>query len=169
MSRTNRINRLVVLSVMISAGALIARSAVAAPPPNPEDLTQGKWELNVEKSKFCNPAAAPKKSGREDVDVGWGMISVKSTGVNAKGQSTEGWYVYRYDGGKYPANIDRVPTEYIVWKLVNPHRVEFAHHAKDDHITQSYVRVVSDDGQTMTQTLKRTGQTCEDVQVFERQ
>src|SRR5262249_27137088 len=114
MSRTNRINRLVALSVMISVGALVARSAAAAPPPNPEDLTQGKWELNVEKSKFCNPATAPKKSGRENVDVGWGMISVKQTGMNAKGQPTEGWYVYRYDGGKYPANIDRVPTEYIV-------------------------------------------------------
>jgi hypothetical protein len=140
-------------------------------PPNPKDLTQGKWELQSDKSKFCNPAQAPQKSGREIADEGWGLISVLQTGVNAKGDPTNGHYVYRYDGQKYPATIygTRQSTEAITWKLVSPSRVEFEHWSKDNKITEKYVRTVSSDGQTMTQTGKRTGQTCEEAQVFLRQ
>ena len=151
--------------------AVASGNSLAANPPNPQDLTQGKWELQLDKSKFCNPAQAPQKSGRVITDEGWGLISVLQTGINAKGQPTTGRYVYRLDGQKYPANVygTRISSEAITWKLVSPSRVEFEHWSKDNKVTEKYVRTVSSDGQTMTQTGQRPGQTCEEVQVFQRQ
>ncbi len=167
MSRSRAVGHAVIaLSVLAAAGSSMA----VVDPPNPKDLTQGKWELQLDGSKFCDPARTPQKSGRVIVDEGWGLISTLQTGVNAKGDPINGYYVYRYDGQRYPANIyaPRLSKEAITWKLVSPHRVEFEHWSKANTITERYVRTVSADGQTMTQTGKRTGQACEEVQVFSR-
>ena len=143
-------------------------SANAAEPPNPNDLTQGKWELIPEKSKFCKPA--PQKSVREIVDAGWGLISVHWTGVDAQGKPVDAWYVLRYDGDKYPADITKPAEESITWKLVNPRRVEFKHWSKDDRMTEDLFRTVSADGQEMTQSRAYLGgpKECVDIQVFRR-
>lgn len=159
----------IAVSGLVSLAAAAAAAAVT--PPNPKDLTQGKWELVLEKSSFC--AEAPQKSAREIVESGWGLITAHATGVNAKGKPTDGWYVWRYDGQKYPADINRVANEYITWKLINPSRVEFTHYSKEDQPTQLLVRTVSSDGQTMTQTTnfvgkKKDGKDCMDSQVFQR-
>jgi hypothetical protein len=149
-------------AVMLLAPAM----AIAVEPPNQKDLTQGRWELNLAKSKFCGPA--PKKSERVIVDAGWGLIYTTWTGVDADGNPVLIHYVARYDGDKYPAGLDRPATESITWKLVSPNRLEFVHWSKDDNMTSSYVRTVSTDGQTMTQNAKFVGQACEESQVFER-
>lgn len=152
---------------------LAAGSSMATEPPNPKDLTQGIWELNQAKSKFCKPR--PQKSRREIVDSGWGLISTHWLGVDEKGKQTETWYVWRYDGEKYPANIGSPAKEAISWKLVNPSRVEFTHWSKDNKITEELMRTVSSDGQEMTQTRKYLGAKadgkaeCVDTQVFQRQ
>ena len=150
------------------AAVLLLTSATsrAVEPPNPKDLTQGKWELNVAKSKFCG--AAPKKSERVIVDAGWGLIYTTWTGVDADGNPVLIHYVARYDGDKYPAGLDRPAKESNPWKVVNPNRPEFVPWSKDDKMTSSYVRTVSTDGQTMTQSAKFVGQDCEESQVFER-
>jgi hypothetical protein len=147
---------------------LLSTTATATPPPNQKDLTQGTWDLQLAKSKFsCTPA--PQKSSREIVDVGWGLIVTHWTGADSKGQPTDFRYVYRYDGTKYPSEIEKPADEAIVWKLVNPRRVEFTHYSKDDKITQELSRIVTADGKTMTQVTKYIGKPCgEDVQVFER-
>lgn len=140
---------------------------MAVEPPNPKDLTQGKWELLLEKSKFCKPA--PRKSTREIVDAGWGLMSVHWTGVDAGGKSVDAWYVWRYDGDKYPADISKPAEEAITWKLVSPSRVEFKHWSKDNRMTEELVRTVSADGQQMTQTRAYLGgKECVDTQVFKR-
>src|SRR5580698_8643975 len=77
----------------------------AGAPPNPKDLTQGKWELNLSKSKFCE--AAPRKSTREIIDAGWGLLVTHWTGIDAAGNPMDIRYVWRYDGGKYPAEINK--------------------------------------------------------------
>lgn len=148
-----------------------ASLSLAAEPPNPKDLTQGHWELSVEKSHFCTPA--PRKSVREIIDAGYDLIAAHATGVAADGKPIDFRYVWRYDGKMYPANIDRPSKEAIRWKLVSPHRVEFNHVTKADVVTQKLVRTVSDDGQTMTQTTEFVGgrggkQNCIDTQVFTR-
>lgn len=154
------------------ASALATGNALAAEPPNPKDLTQGHWELQLDKSKFCNPSKAPQKSVRDIVDEGYGLISVHWTGMDSTGKPMDIHYVYSFDGRKFPAGIygpGSRSKESITYHLINPHRVEFQHWSVDGKRTQDLVRSVSDDGQTMTQTTKlseRPG--CEDVQVFQR-
>jgi hypothetical protein len=154
------------------------RVGAAVEPPNPKDLTQGTWELNLQKSKFCptnargGPATPPRGGARVISDVGWGLVAVQQIGVNERGERTgEGRisYVLKYDGKKYPANVDRPSNEAIIWKLVDPHHVQFAHYSKDDKVTQELARTVSQDGQEMTQTTKYPARECIDVQVFDRQ
>lgn len=161
-------NTLRIISLAAAAAcAFVSTAALAAvDPPNPKDLTQGNWELNLAKSKFCN--AAPQKGARQIFDAGWGMVVVEQSGVNAKGEPTSGRYVYRYDGGKYPDNITRPAREAIVWKQVSPVRVEFVHYDKEDKKTSEYVRTVAANGQEMTQTGKFVGRECIDSQVFDR-
>src|SRR5262245_43839120 len=146
-----RIPRMRFTAVLLLTPAM----AIAIEPPNSKDLTQGKWELNLAKSKFCGPA--PKKSERVIVDAGWGLIYTTWTGVDADGNSVLIHYVARYDGDKYPAGLDRPATESITWKLVSPNRLELVHWSKDDKMTSSYGRIVSDDGQTRAQRPKFGG------------
>ena len=149
--------------------ALIAGSALAVEPPNPKDLIQGKWDLVLEKSKFCNAAAAPKAGNRWIFDAGWGLIVTEWGGTAADGKPIVTRYVARYDGGKYPANITKPDSaESISWKLVDPRRLEFTHYDKADKVTSTYLRTVSEDGQTMTQVSTFVGRECKDVQVFQR-
>lgn len=154
--------------VLAATACFAAGSAFAVEPPNPKDLTQGKWELDLEKSRFCMPK--PRKGTREIVDAGWGLLSVHWTGIDAYGSAIDTWYVWRYDGEKYPANIGKPANEAITWKLVSPSRVEFKHWSKDNRMTEELVRTVSADGQEMTQTRAYlTGKECVDTQVFKRQ
>jgi len=145
---------------------------MASAPPNPKDLTQGVWELDLSKSEFCKPT--PKKSVRAIYDAGWGMMVAHWTGTSADGKPIDTRYVWRYDGEKYPATIDRAAEEAISWKLVRPDRVEFTHWSKDNKITEQLVRTVSADGQEMTQTRQYLGakadgkDRCVDTQVFKR-
>lgn len=167
--RANRVRVRVTLAAALVG--LAAGSSFASEPPNPNDLTQGTWELQPQQSEFCG-REVPQQSIRHVVDAGWGLISVHWTGRRANGEPFETWYVYRYDGQKYPATIEEPASESITWKLVNPHRVEFTHWSKDDRVTQELVRTVSSDGQTMTQTTKYVGEEdagkCVVKQVFRR-
>lgn len=151
------------------AACFAAGTAFAVQPPNPKDLTQGRWELDLEKSKFCKPK--PRKGTRWIVEAGWGLVSTHWTGMDADGKPIDTWYVWRYDGEKYPASIGKPANEAITWKLVNPARVEFKHWSKDNRMTEELVRTVSADGQEMTQTRAylTSSKECVDTQVFKRQ
>lgn len=157
----------IAVAMMLALPFSSATVAMASDPPNPKDLTQGTWKLDLEKSNYCTPA--PKEAQRDIIDAGWGLIAIHWTGTRANGDTIDVRYVYRYDGEKYPSTIDRPASEAITWKLVNPHRVEFTHWSKDNEITEELVRTVSSDGQEMTQTRKYIGPAeCVDIQVFQR-
>src|ERR1700744_5967837 len=113
--------RVSLVGALAATLCLASAHAVAAAPPNAKDLTQGKWELNLSKSKFCE--AAPRKSTREITDVGWGLLVTHWTGIDANGNPMDIRYVWRYDGAKYPAEIYKPSEEAITWKLVSPSRV----------------------------------------------
>ena len=159
------------LSVTAAVCLLTAASAVAkVEAPNPKDLTQGKWELQLAKSKFCKEA--PQHATREIFDAGWGLMSVHWTGADAKGAPIDIRYVWRFDGQKYPSDIVKPSEVAITWKRVSPSQVEFIDWSKENKMIAESVRRVSSDGQTMTQTTKyssKADQSCQDVQVFERQ
>lgn len=155
-------------------GLVVVRISLAAEPPNPKDLTQGFWEVDMSQAKYCGGTsqgqAAPKVSRRHIYDAGFGLVVVHWTGTQASGKPFDVRYVYRYDGEKYPASIDAPDAdEAIVWKLVDPHHVEFTHYNKANQVTQQLARTVSEDGQVMTQTTRYTNQPgCEESQVFKR-
>jgi hypothetical protein len=156
-------------AVVAAAVAMMAGSVAAAvTPPSTKDLTLGQWELNVAKSKFtCSKA--PQMSKRHIFDAGWGMMVAEWNATTAEGKPFVSRYVWRYDGQEYPVSITGPnANESIVYKLINPNRVEFVHLDKAGKTTSTYYRQVSTDGQTMTQSTKYTGRDCEDLQVFER-
>jgi len=163
---------------LISSAALaalsFAASAGAVEPPNPRDLMIGDWALQLDKSKFCDAAKAPKQSFRKVRDEGYGMISVHWTGTEADGTPIDRRYVYFNNGTKVPAGEFRdtplKTKESMTFHLINPHRLVWEHWSADNKLTGNWVREVSADGQTMTQTdklLDRPG--CVDVEVYRRQ
>jgi hypothetical protein len=163
-----------ILCALALAGLSITRVSHAVEPPNPKDLIVGDWAIELDKSKFCNPAEAPKQAFRKIADEGYGMVSVHWTGIDASGAPIDRRYVYFNDGRKVPAGeFNEVPLkskESMTFHLVNPHRVVWEHWAPDNKLTSTYVREISADGQTMTQTdklMNRPG--CVDVQVYRRQ
>ena len=160
----------ILCATTLFACLLAGRTSVASvDTPNPKDLTQGNWDMQPDKSKYCNAKTAPKSSTRSIFDAGWGLIVTEWGGVGADGKPIVTRYVARYDGQKYPANITKPDSaEAIVWKLVDPRRLEFTHYDKADKVTSTYVRTVSPDGQEMTQISTFVGQECKDVQVFKR-
>jgi len=160
--------RFVKMACVVVAAASIAGGAFAVEPPSKKDLTLGHWEVNLAKSKYtCSKA--PQASKRHIFDAGWGMMVAEWTGTSTEGKPFSTRYVWRYDGQEYPESITGPDArESIVYKLINPNRVEFVHLDKTGKTTSTYYRQVSTDGQTMTQSTKYTGRDCEDLQVFDR-
>lgn len=164
------------LSVIVSLCAVRNSAAGNVAPPDPNDLTLGRWELEVNKSHFCPaasgaPTTPPVESARDIFDAGGGLISTNLAATQANGKRTDTWFVYRYDGKLYPSSITKPSTEGIVWQLLNPHQVTFQHVSyKDGRVTRRLVRNVSDGGQMMTQTTHDEGRPqCDDVEVFRRE
>lgn len=160
------------------AGVLLAlfviRVSLAAEPPNPKDLTIGDWALQLDKSKFCDPAQTPRQSLRKIMDEGYGMVSVHWTGIAADGTPVDRLYVYYNDGHRVPAGEFRgtplSSKESMTFHLINPHRLVWEHWSPDNKLTGTWVREVSADGQTMTQTDKLVNRPgCVDVEVYRRQ
>ena len=167
--------RLHVISAVISASALLHYGAVLAAEPAAKDAEIGKWELQLSKSHFCNPAAAPQKSTRDIFDAGGGVLFIHWTGADPKGKPVDIRYVLRYDGKKYAFPSDVAdPAVYISWKRVSPSEVAFIDWSKDGKKVAENTRTASADGNTMTQSttaVDASGQkaACTDKQVFERQ
>ena len=164
-------------ALVLCAAVLVAgvhQASRAAEPPNPKDLMIGDWALQLDKSKFCDAARTPKQSFRKVRNEGYGMISVHWTGMEADGTPINRMYVYFNNGTKVPAGEFRETPlkdkESMTFHLINPHRLVWEHWSADNKLTGNWVREVSADGQTMTQTdklLNRPG--CVDVEVYKRQ
>ncbi len=167
--------RLYAISAAMLFAAALHHPATLAADSAAKDAELGKWELQLSKSHFCNPAAAPQKSAREIFDAGGGVLLIHWTGTDAKGNSVDIRYVLRYDGKKYAFPSDVAdPSVYISWKRISPSKVAFIDWAKDGKMLAENTRSVSADGKTMIQNttaLDANGQkaTCSDRQVFERQ
>ncbi len=156
------------LTTALAGFVVASASAANISPPSAKDLTVGDWEINLAKSKYAC-SKPPQASRRHIFDAGFGVTVVEWTGTTTDGKPFSTRYFWRYDGGEYPVSIDGPDArEGIVYKLINPHRVEFVHVDKQHKVTSTYYREVSADGQTMTQSSKFTGRDCEDLQVFER-
>ena len=127
----------------------------------------GTWHLNVTKSKY-SPGPAPKSQVLTIEAAGAGE-KVTSEMVSATGAKTVSVYTANYDGKPYPITGSET-ADMVTLKRVDANTSERTD-SKAGKTVQTFVRVVSKDGKTMTVTIKGTnaqGQAVNNVVVFEK-
>ena len=160
-----------VVSVWRASALLLACGIVATGPKAvaQSDPTVGTWELNVAKSKY-DPGPPPKNSTLTIVAAGQGH-KIESKGVDAAGNPTGTQYTSNYDGKDVPVTLTGSQDyDAVALKKVDAQRVEGSR-KKAGKVVQSYIRVISADGKTMTLTTSGTnakGQKVNNVVVYEK-
>jgi hypothetical protein len=152
--------------LLVSALAL---SPVAQAQTKP-DAVIGTWTLNVAKSKY-DPGPAPKNSTLTFAVAGDG-IKVTAKGQDAAGNPTSTEYTAKYDGKDYPVALVGNPDfDTLSLKRVDAWKAEGTR-KKAGKVVQSYTRVVSGDGKTLTLTVDGTdakGRKVHNVIVYDKQ
>ena len=145
--------------ILVAAGAV-----VSAQGPNSRI---GTWHLNVSKSTY-SPGPAPKSQVLTIEAAGPGE-KVTSESVSATGAKTVSVYTANYDGKPYPITGSET-ADTVTLKRVDANTSERTD-SKGGKPVQTFIRVVSKDGKTMTVTIKGTnaqGQAVNNVVVFEK-
>ena len=127
----------------------------------------GTWHLNVAKSTY-SPGPAPKSQVLTIEAAGEGE-KVTSESVSATGAKTVSVYTANYDGKPYPITGSET-ADTVSLKRVDANTSERTD-SKGGKPVQTFTRVVSKDGKTMTVTIKGTnaqGQAVNNVVVFEK-
>ncbi|PYN83132.1 MAG: hypothetical protein DMD87_30530 [Candidatus Rokuibacteriota bacterium] len=153
---------LVALGVVLLVADIVSVSAQASDP------RIGTWKLNVEKSKF-SPGPAPRSNALKIEASGQGE-KITTEGVNAEGGRIATQYTANFDGKDYPLTGSSV-ADTVSLKRIDA-RTTVRTDKKDGKVVQTLTRVVSQDGKTMTVTVKGTdsqGRTVDTVAVWEKQ
>jgi hypothetical protein len=131
------------------------------------DLLDGTWDLDIAASKF-DPGPA-RKSDTRVYKVDGNAIHFTGTAVFADGTSFHADYTGAYDGKDYPVSGNpRVGT--IAQVRVDAYTAKTTT-KRDGKITATSVRVISEDGKTMTITSSGTddkGVAFNDILVFHK-
>ncbi len=131
------------------------------------DLLNGKWELNLEKSKFTNTAAP--KSDTRTYEVTGQQEKMTATRIQADGQTLNLQFTANRDGKDYPyTGSPRIDT--IAITPVDALTSNYTHTQKGKPAGGG-TRVISKDGKTMTLSFKATdpkGQPVEALFVFDK-
>jgi hypothetical protein len=133
------------------------------------DPSVGTWQLNVAKSKY-DPGPAPKSNTLTIEAAGQG-VKVNTKGIDAAGNPTGTQYATALDGKDTPVTLTG-STDYdtVALKRIDERTVEGTR-KKAGKVVQTYSRVVSQDGKTMTITTKGTnakGEKVNNVVVYEK-
>jgi hypothetical protein len=131
------------------------------------DPAAGTWELNLEKSKF-SPGPPPKSLTRT-YEVTRAGVKYTAKGIDADGKPTLVQFTAKYDGKDYPVT-GSPDFDAISLKRIDAFKSE-ATLKKAGKVVQTITRVVSQDSETLTLTVKGTnakGQTVNDVLVFDK-
>ena len=133
------------------------------------DPSVGTWVLNVAKSKY-DPGPPPKSSTLTIAAAGQGY-KIESKGVDAAGNATGTQYTSNYDGTDVPVTLTGSQDyDAVALKKVDAQRVEGTR-KKAGKVVQTYSRVISADGKTLTITTSGTnakGQKINNVVVYEK-
>ena len=136
------------------------------------DPAVGVWKLNIAKSKYDPGPPQTQSETRTIEDRGCGVILMTAERISLKGERTFIQYVAKYDGKDYPKMVLGAKTaSSISLRAIDPYTVEGTE-KEDGKVTVNYIRTVSTDGKTMTQSMESTnarGQKISRVLVFERQ
>ena len=153
-------------STALTLGVILA-AAVAVLSAQGANLRIGTWHLNVAKSTY-SPGPAPK-SQVLTIEAAAAGEKVTSESVSATGAKTVSVYTANYDGKPYPITVSEI-ADMVTLKRVDANTSERTDN-KDGKAVQTFIRVVSNDGKTMTVTIKGTnaqGQTVNNAVVFEK-
>jgi hypothetical protein len=157
----------------LRASALVLACGIVLPSQEAAaqgDLSVGTWVLNVAKSKY-DPGPPPKSSTLTIVAAGQGH-KIEAKGVDSAGNPTGTQYTSNYDGKDVPVTLTGSQDyDTIALKKVDAQRIEGTR-KKAGKVVQTYSRVISADGKTMTLTTSGTnakGQKVNNVMVFEKQ
>lgn len=148
------------LGVILTAAAAL----ISAQGTNPR---VGTWELNVAKSKY-SPGPAPKSQTLK-IEAAGDAEKVTSEIVSATGNRSTTTYAAPYDGKPHPLNGSEL-ADSVAIKRIDDYTSERTD-TRAGKVVQTYTRVVSKDGKTMTVTVKGTntqGQPVSNVIVFEK-
>jgi len=161
------IRRVVVLGVVVTLGVVLGAGSgrVSAQAIDPRI---GTWTLNVEKSKY-NPGPAPQRVTLKIEASGQGE-KYTTEGVNAAGTATKTEYTAQYDGKDYPLTGSQT-ADTVSLKRIDARTIERTD-KKGDKVVTTITQVLSQDGKTMTSTVKGTnaqGQAMDNVIVWEKQ
>jgi hypothetical protein len=116
------------------------------------DNSLGMWKVNMEKSKFTpSPPFKNLTSTREASDDG---VKVTSTGELANGTPLNSNYTAKYDGKDYP--VTGAPFDTIAIKHVDANTFTATQKNSGTKYSTTVRIVISDDGKTMTSTVKGT-------------
>jgi hypothetical protein len=133
------------------------------------DAHMGNWKLNVAKSKF-EPGPAPQSETRSyEPSVNGYKLTGKR--VAADGTTTTESFAAMYDGKDTPLMGDLFGADTLSVKLVDSHHIA-AVEKKSGKPLYTTRLVVSQDGKTMTMTIKgknAKGEPVNTVTVYDRQ
>ena len=155
------------LGVALVLGGVLATNIVNLS-AQASDPRIGTWKVNVAKSKY-NPGPPPQSLTVKVEPSGQGE-KVTAEFVNADGTHTTTQYTANFDGKDYPLTGSQLANTVSV-KRINARTTERID-KKDGKVAQTLRRVVSQDGKTMTVTVKGTnaqGQAVNNVIVFDKQ
>jgi len=155
-----------IASSSLTLGVVLAAAVavVSAQGPNPR---VGTWHLDVAKSKY-SPGPAPKSQVLKIEASGEGE-NVTSEIVSTTGAKTVTVYTANFDGKPYPITGSEI-ADTVSLKRIDANTSERTD-SKNGKVVQTFTRVVSKDGKTMTVTIKGTnaqGQPVNNVVVFEK-
>lgn len=156
------------MKTMLLVGALVLSPFAQA--QSKPDAVIGTWTLNPAKSKY-DPGPAPKSNTLTFAVAGDG-IKVTAKGQDAAGNPTSTEYTAKYDGKDYPLTLVGSPDyDHVSLKRIDAFRADGTR-KKAGKVVQTYTRVVSADGKTLTLTVDGTdskGRKVHNVIVYDKQ
>ncbi len=159
--------RALAFGVVVALGVVLGADIVSLS-AQASDPRVGTWKLDVAKSKY-SPGPAPQSLMLKIEASGQGE-KVTADFVNADGTRGTTQYTANFDGKDYPLTGSQ-NADTVSLKRIDARTTERTD-KKGGKVVLTFPRVVSQDGKTMTVTIKGTnaqGQAVNNVEVFEKQ
>ena len=134
------------------------------------DNSVGSWKLNMAQSKFT-PGPSPVKNLTVTREASDGGVKVTVTGERADGSSADSSYTAKYDGQDVKV-AGNAPYDTVAVKQVDANTLTDERKKSGTQYRASGRTVISNDGKTMTTTIKGTdagGKAFTYVMVYEKQ
>lgn len=143
-------------AVAFAAAGLFSSAAIA----QAASPLAGTWKVNLAKSKYDPPSAAPQ-SGVVKIEITGDAIKVVNDGVDSQGRKTHSEYTAKFDGKDYPwkGTIDGQPNlsqDTVAWTKIDERTYELVGKLKGQSLGTQRI-VVAADGKTRTNTIVGTG------------